>query len=61
MTNNTVTHYTGGETWETEFDVGQWWIRVDDTDYNEVGVGVGVGGDQVPAVWLGHICRQTLQ
>jgi hypothetical protein len=55
--NNTVTHFTGGETWKTEFDVGQWWIRVDDTDYNEV----GVGGDQVPAVWLGHICRQTLQ
>lgn len=55
--NNTVTHYTGGETWETDFDLGQWFIRVDDTDYNEV----GVGGDEVSAVWLGHICDQTLQ
>ena len=52
-----VRHTTGGNTWVTEFDLGAWAIDVEDTDPNEV----GVGGDNYPAVTLGHICDQTLQ
>jgi hypothetical protein len=53
----TVRHTTGGNTWVTTFDVGFWDIKVDDTDPEEV----GVGGENYPSVYLGHICNQTLQ
>ncbi|WP_029655448.1 hypothetical protein [Marinobacter daepoensis] len=52
-----TTDYSGGYTWLSEFNVGEWWIRVKDTDHNDV----GVGGDNYPAVTLGHVCDQTIQ
>ena len=52
-----TTDYSGGYTWLSEFNTGKWSIRVKDTDPNEV----GVGGDNVPAVTLGHVCDQTIQ
>lgn len=47
----------GSTTWRTEFDFGSWNIKVPGANDNEV----GVGGPNYPAVYLGHICRQTLQ
>lgn len=55
--NYSTTDYSGGYTWLSEFNAGKWSIRVKDTDPNEV----GVGGDNYPAVTLGHICDQTIQ
>lgn len=55
--NHTVTHYyaysplTG--TWETEYDVGGWYIEVPQARLNEQ-----VGVSQVD---MAHICSQTLQ
>lgn len=53
----TIFHTSGGQNWKTEFDVGAWSIAVPHTLPGEV----GVGGENEPAVTLGHICRQTLQ
>ena len=44
--------------WVSTFDVGAWrMIFPEAMDIDEV----GVGGDNVPDVTLGHICKQTLQ
>ncbi|PFG08596.1 hypothetical protein [Marinobacter sp. LV10MA510-1] len=55
--NYSTTDYSGGYTWLSEFNVGEWAIRVKDTDPEEV----GVGGENYPAVTLGHVCDQTIQ
>lgn len=52
--NNQVIHNSSGYTWRTRFDIGAWHIKVDDTDPEKV----GVGGSNVPIVYLGHICSQ---
>lgn len=52
-----TTDYSGGYTWLSEFNYGEWSIRVKDTDPDEV----GVGGENYPTVTLGHVCDQTIQ
>ncbi|WLD58051.1 hypothetical protein NFC81_15255 [Salinispirillum sp. LH 10-3-1] len=45
------------QTWRTSYYVGRWWIDVPAAFPEDH---VGVGGDQVPYVTLGHVCKQTL-
>ena len=60
--NNSALHRSYGaggyNWWVSTFDVGAWrMIFPEAMDIDEV----GVGGDNVPDVTLGHICKQTLQ
>ena len=41
--------------WDTTFNFGGWRIELDEFP------GVGVGGDNVPYVSLGHICTQDIK
>jgi len=51
-------HGAGGYNWWiSEFDIGEWRMRFPEAMPADE---VGVGGENVTHVTLGHICRQTL-
>ncbi|MBQ4861544.1 hypothetical protein J8L98_07560 [Pseudoalteromonas sp. MMG013] len=59
------TEYSFGyrNTWRSDVEVGAWRIEIEtnlDADNNGTMDTIGIGGDNVPWVFLGHICDQDL-